>query len=578
MYLGSKWQHALLLAVLAGGTFLLYLPVLGFDFINLDDDAYITANPNIAGGLNAENVRWAFTAVHSANWHPLTWMSHQLDATLFGLHPAGHHFTNVLLHVINTLLLYALIATLTHTRLRAFFVAALFAWHPMHIESVAWVAERKDVLSTGFAWLALIAYAAYVRKPAIGRYLLVALLLAVGLMAKQMLVTLPAVMFILDFWPLQRIATIRQAFWRGVEKLPLLAVSAGAAAAAFLAQKSSGAVESLDRLPLADRLGNAVITGAQYAAKLFYPDPLAIPYPFTDDRVTAVRVAIAATVLIAITAAALLLARRAPWFLAGWAFYGITLLPVIGIIQIGSQAMADRYTYLPYTGLFIVLAWLAARLAGDVAQQVLPSIGRLPEAVLDLSTPHPPSREARATPFEGGPKSVHARAVLQARRALVAIIVALGLFACITTTRAHLPVWRDSVSLFQHSLSVTERNFIAHNNLGQALFERGQYVEAGEQFAASLQITPGNLDALNNYGAVLLLSGKPKPAAEHFRAYLEERPQDAEVRVNMAVALFQQGRLENARNQARHALKLRPGFAKAQQLLRDMAAAERRPQ
>lgn len=524
-------RDAAIVMALTAATLAIYAPVAGFEFINLDDDAYVTENPNVRQGPTPENLWWGLTAFHSANWHPLTWWSHQLDAALFGGWAGGHHLVNLLFHTLNVLLTFWVLRLLTKRPWPSALVAALFALHPLHVESVAWVAERKDVLSTFFWWLVIWAYAVYARGPRVTQYLLVLLLLALGLMAKQMLVTLPCVLLLLDYWPLRRWqpgAGAKRALWLAAEKLPMLALAAGVAVLTLMAQRGAGAVQDLARLPLEMRLGNAAISYVEYLWKTVYPYPLATPYPFDAERIALPWAAAAAALLAAVSLLALALARRKPWFTVGWAYYLGTLVPVIGIVQVGSQAMADRYTYVPHTGVFLIFAWGLADAARAMPRLKIPIV------------------------------------------ALAAAAVAL----CAIRTSEHLPVWRDSETLFTHVTSVTRGNSIAYNNLGRALFEAGALQAAGEAFAKSLEAAPGNLDALNNYGVILLIAGKPREAAAHFTGYLEQRPGDIAVRVNLAAALLAQGDPGAARIEVERVLRADPANHGANALLADIEAAQ----
>ena len=339
------------------------------DFVNYDDNAYVYENPQVAGGLTAHGIAWAFTSFHVSNWHPLTWLSHMLDCQFYGLHAGGHHLTNVLLHAATAILLFLVLRRMTGDLWPSAFVAAVFAIHPLRAESVAWVAERKDVLSGLFFMLTLGAYAGYARRPfSLGRYLTVVLLFALGLMAKPMLVTLPFVLLLLDYWPLGRIGPHRRtgisSFRRVVvEKIPLLALTAASCVATVIAQGT--AVIAIDVIPLPSRIANALVSYVAYMGQLFYPAGLAVLYPHPEGGLPIWKVAASSLVLAGISAAALVWRRRFPYLFVGWFWYVGMLVPVIGLVQVGLHAMADRYTYLPQIGLCIAVTWGVAQLAAS---------------------------------------------------------------------------------------------------------------------------------------------------------------------------------------------------------------------
>ena len=340
-------------ALLAVGIFAAYGPVLRFGFVNYDDPVYIANNPYVSGGIAWSGIVWAFTHSFAGNWFPLTWISHMLDCQFFGLDATGHHFTNLALHTAVTLLLFAVLRRTTQARWPSAFVAGLFALHPLHVESVAWIAERKDVLSAFFWMLTLWAYARYVARPTRGRYLWTLAIFALGLMAKPMAVTLPLVLILLDYWPFAR-------GWKLLEKLPFLALSAAVCAITYAAHAQAKAIVSFDAIPLAMRIENALVSYAAYIAKMFWPSGLAIFYPYPASSLAGPAV-LAAIALAAVTAAAIWAARQRPYLIVGWLWYLVTLVPVIGLIQAGQQVRADRYMYIPMIGLSIMLAWAAPR-------------------------------------------------------------------------------------------------------------------------------------------------------------------------------------------------------------------------
>lgn len=397
-------------------TVLAFLPSLGNGYVILDDPLYVTSNPEVRQGITREGAVWALTANVANNWHPLTVLSHMLDVEVFGLPPAGHHLTSLLLHLAGVLLLFEALRRMTGAVHRSALVAALFAVHPTRVESVAWISERKDVLSGLFFMLALLAYLGWVRRPSAGRYLLVALALTLGLAAKPMLVTLPCVLLLLDFWPLGR---------RGLgrlirEKIPLFALSAASCLVTLHYQKTSMA--PLDVLPWDLRLANAAVSYATYLGKAFLPRNLAVLYPFPME-IPAWKTAGAVLLLAAVTALAVWRARKSPWLLVGWLWFLGTLVPVIGLVQVGRQAMADRYTYLPFIGLFLAVVWGLAELT---------------------------ERRGALRPVLGA----------------LAILVILGL---VGMTRAQTRHWRDGVTLFRHALAATGDNPLARRGLAKAL-------------------------------------------------------------------------------------------------------------
>ncbi len=488
-----------------------FWPVLRNGFVGYDDEEYVTRNPRVNTGLSRENALWALTAAHSNNWHPLTWMSHQLDCTIFGLNPAGHHAVNLAFHAVNTALLFLWLHAMTGSLGPGAWAALIFGLHPLHVESVAWVAERKDVLSGFFALLALLAYTAYARHPGLRRYLAVTALLALGLMAKPMLVTLPVLFLVLDLWPLARGPRI-------LEKLPLLAVSALASLATIWAQSRGGAVAGLEGLPLDARLANAVLSYLRYLAKTIWPVDLAVFYPFPLGGIPPWQVAAAAAAMAAVTALVLALRRQRPWLAAGWCWYVVTLLPVIGIVQVGMQSMADRYMYLPMVGLLIAVAWEAVRWHGRAA-------------------------------------------------AIAGLAAAAG---CAILSSRQIPVWQDGVTLFTHALAVTRGNFVAHNNLGVELDRRGRSEEAIAHYREALRIKPGDRNAETNLaqasfdnGERLFNQNKLDDAVASLQEGLRYRPSNAVAHAYIGQVLLDRRQLGPAAARFRKALDLDPKLVRA---------------
>ena len=405
----SRWICAALvvLAVLP------YLQTLGHEFVNFDDGAYVAENPLVQQGLTWSNVAWALTTMSAGNWHPLTWLSHMLDCQIFGLRPGWHHLVNALLHGANTALLFVVLRTMTGMAWRSALVAALFAVHPLHVESVAWIAERKDVLSTFFGLLAIWAYARYAGAPSLMRYGLVACFFALSLLSKPMLVTLPFVLLLLDVWPLKRFwieggAPIQKPKLGSLflEKLPLLAMSAASSVVTFKAQHAAGAVAPIDVLPLSQRLANAIVAYVGYLYKAFWPVDLAVIYPLPDQTSVA-KTVLAILVIVGITIGVGVLIRKRPWLAVGWLWFLGTLVPVIGLVQVGDQSMADRYTYVPLIGVFIMIAW------------------SLPSAAF---------------------------AAINRGRVAAAAVVALILTALAAVTFMQIQVWKNTMTLFDHAI------------------------------------------------------------------------------------------------------------------------------
>lgn len=517
--------------VLIAACVIVYAPVRHFGFVSLDDPEYVTENLHVARGMTWQGARWAFTSSYAANWHPLTWLSHMLDVQLYGMNPGPQHVTNLLLHILNTLLLFGLFCRMTGALGRSAFVAGLFALHPLHVASVAWIAERKDVLSTLFWMLAMWAYVAYVRRPGLGRYLLTIVFFGLGLMAKPMLVTLPFALLLLDFWPLERVelgggaegsglAPLRQRL-RGlarlaVEKLPLFALAAASSVVTVLAQWRGGAVVSLKGVPWDTRLANAPASYMAYIGKMLWPARLAVLYPF--ETLTLVwRACLGLLLLIGVTLLAIRAGQRHGYFLTGWLWYLGTLVPVIGLLQVGRQSMADRYTYIPLIGLFVVVAWGAPELA------------------------------ARWRP--GG-------------LALPALAVCVVL-ACAAQARAQVRYWSDSIALWQHELEVGDDQAEAHDSLGKALTRQGKLDEAVRRFDEALRIKPAYPEAQSDLGVALTRQGKLDEAARRFVEALRLKPAYAEAQSNFGVVLYRQGKFDEAVRHFNEALRINPDYAEA---------------
>src|SRR5215210_126756 len=442
-------RPVLLAAALALLTLAAFWPTLGNGFVNLDDTLYVTANPMVRNGFSREGLAWVWTANVANNWHPLTVLSQMLDCQLFGVNPAGHHFTSLLFHLADVLLLFEVLRRMTGAAGRSTAVAGLFAVHPLHVESVAWVAERKDVLSALFWILAMGAYGRYARRPSAGRYLLVALAMALGLMAKPMVVTLPFVLLLLDVWPLERLRPgpgwRRRLAWLTAEKLPLLGLSAAASLVTLRYQTTS--LVSLEALPWRLRVANAAVSYAAYLGKTLLPRNLSVFYPIPVE-IPFWKAAGAALLIAGLTALVVWKWRKEPWLTVGWLWFLGTLVPVIGLVQVGRQAMADRYTYIPSIGLFLAICWGLPALAA--------------------------SRRWRAA---------------------LAVSAVLALMTLTAATRAQVRHWADSVTLYRHALAVTRGNYVANIGLARALASRRDWSGAAEQYRAALALRPHLRDA-----------------------------------------------------------------------------------
>jgi len=503
------------LAVLALLTLALYWQAVGFEFVNYDDPGYVYQNPYVGQGLSLHTTRWAFTTLYQANWHPLTWLSLMADtnvadlaASVFDLdtgkdNAAVYHLTSILLHLANTLLVFIVLCAMTGRRWRSAFVAALFAVHPLHVESVAWVAERKDVLSTLFWLLATLAYVRYARERGRKRYMLVVAAFVCGLLAKPMLVTLPIALLLLDLWPLRRVGFGNEIPETPasliVEKIPLFALSAASCVVTFFAQRYSGAVGSTLEFPLGVRLANAAVAYTTYIWKMIWPTDLMVPYAHPGATLPAWQVAASALALLALTALAIKLARRAPYVTVGWVWFLVTLIPVIGLVQVGVQSMADRYTYIPLIGLFIVVGW-------------------------------------------GIPDLLHGLAPAFIRRALAALVVVV-LFLVAYPVVGH---WRDSRALFSHGVKACPASGDAHFNLGMALEAEGDMAGAAREYRTAIRLRHGIAEAHYNLGNILMHSGRTQQALAEFEETLKVFPGHAQAHNNIGTILANRGKLEQA--------------------------------
>lgn len=529
-----KYKIAIALTLITAA---IYLPTASYDFVNFDDSLYVTEQPMVQQGLTWEGFQWAFTNFDAANWHPLTWLSHMLDCSLFGMDPGGPHLMNGFLHAFNAALLFLVLNRMTKRIWLSAIVAGLFAWHPLRVESVAWIAERKDVLSVFFGLLAIGAYGRYAEHrvsragetKAAGAvawrwYGLAMLGFAASLMSKATFVTLPFALLLLDLWPLNRIQLAAGAGWKSalpgvarlsLEKLPFFALTIAVSIVTLRAQGDFGAVVSLDSLPLGVRTANALVACVGYLKNTFFPIELALFYPH-PHHIPFAKIAGSAVLLILITAATARFLRSRPHLAVGWLWFLGTLAPVIGIVQVGRQAMADRYTYIPHIGLFIAVVWAAAELARRHKQMV---------------------------------------AGAYAAAAMLIICVGLSLRQSV--------YWKNSINLFERSLEVTENNSLAHNNLGAAYAVEGRFDDAIEQYQAALRIWPGYAKAHHNLGTEYSKQGLSDEAMEHLRESIRLDARHADAHYNLGIELSRRGQWDSAAQSFQEVLKLEPNNAKA---------------
>ena len=521
---------------LAAITFAVFWQVTKFEFVNFDDTDFITANPQVQSGLNAKSIAWAFNLKTEVarNWHPITMLTHMLDVEIWKMKPGGHHFDNLLLHVANTLLLFLLLKKMTGAIWRSAFVAALFALHPLHVESVAWMAERKDVLSTFFWLLTTWFYVEFARKPNAKNYALSLAAFALGLMSKPMLVTLPFTLLLLDFWPLKRISNFnspisnppkapaqnpklktQNLLWLVVEKIPFFILSAALCVITFSIQKKGGAMLISSYTSLSSRISNALISYLRYLGKMIWPENLAGLYLHSGGWPTAL-VTLAAVFLVLVSVAALLLARKRPYFFAGWFWFFGTLVPVIGIVQVGMQAMADRFTYVPLIGIFIALTWGAWEFA----------------------------------------------AARKISKMSLSVAGAVVLLACAVVTSVVLPNWKNSERLFTRMITATDKNYMAHYNLGN-FYSRGENLEAAvTNYEAAIRYIPDYASAHNNLGGVLMRQRKFDDSIAHYKIAAKITPEPVQF-FNLANAYFNASRHAEAIETYQQALRMNPDYSDA---------------
>jgi tetratricopeptide (TPR) repeat protein len=520
----SWWIILGICAVLAAITWLVFGQTLGHQFINYDDSTYLYGNSTVRNGISGHGIAWAFTHVHSQNWHPITSISHMLDCQLFGLNPSGHHFTNVFLQTIAVVLLFLVLWQMTGALWASAFAAAVFASHPLRVESVAWVAERKDLLSGVFFMLTLAAYTRYVRHPSTARYMIVSVLFACGLMSKPMLITVPVVLLLLDYWPLGRLSngktTILGAFRRLVaEKIPLFLLSIGSGVATVLAQNY--ALGSTENLPVKMRITNAVISYVDYVRQMLWPNDLVPFYVHPENRLEFWRLAAAATALVVITAIAFVQRRKRPYLIVGWLWYIVMFVPVIGFIQVGLQGHADRYTYLPQIGLYIAITWLVWEITA----------------------------------------SWRLRPVILAPLAAI-IVVTLSILSWKQTTH-----WHDTESLWRYTLSAGPESDVAHTGLAGILVVHGQIDEAVSHYRIALELRDGNAAAHHGLAIALAQQRKVDEAIEHWKKALSIQPDNAEASNYLGVMFIHKGETDNAIAQWRQTLAFDPDNGDAAQNL-----------
>ncbi|MDD5010983.1 MAG: tetratricopeptide repeat protein [Phycisphaerae bacterium] len=502
----NRYGSLLVSICLVAAVIAVYWPVHNHDFVKYDDDYYVSNNANIKSGLNFDSIRWAFTSRRYAhNWHPVTWLSHIIDWQLFGDWAGGHHLVNVLFHILNTLLLFSVLGKMTKALWPSAFVAALFALHPLHVESVAWIAERKDLLSTFFWFLTMWAYVRYVENPKLKWYFAALILFMLGLMSKPMLVTLPFVLLLLDYWPLERKISKKLI----VEKIPFFLCSFASCVMTFLVQRTSGAVVGIGRLNLVSRINNAIVSYIMYIAKMFRPSGLAVLYPHPGGSLPTSKVVICAALLVLITAAVIYFGRRHKFLVVGWLWYLGTLVPVIGLVQVGPQAIADRYTYITLMGLFVIIGW-------------------------------------------------GAREVVRGKKFIPAFSAVILLGALAFISHKQVKYWKNTLALFERTLAVTKNNLLIQESYANYLFEIEKYDRAVEELNKFLKLKPNAAKSRCNLGCALICVGKEDEAIEQFKLAIEHKPDFALAYNNLAATLYNQGRDKEAIEYHRQARDLQP--------------------
>jgi len=503
---------ALVLAVFA-----VYGQVLHYSFVDLDDSVYVTENEEVKAGLTGRSILWAFGEPHASFWHPLTWLSHMLDCELFGLNPAGHHLTSLMLHIANTLLLFWVLMEMSGAVWQSAFVAGAFAMHPLHVESVAWVSERKDVLSTLFWMLTMAGYVRYARLGGAKWYVVTLFLFSLGLLAKPMLVTLPLVLLLLDYWPLHRLVRVTSHESRAaiLEKLPFFALSAIFSIVAFFAQQGAGTL--CEEFPARIRFANAFVSYVKYIQKTFWPVGLGVFYPHPGDKLPMWQAAGALLLLVGVSAWVIYSAPKRKYLFVGWLWYIVTLVPVIGFVQVGSFAMADRYTYLPLIGIFIMISWGLPDVPGGLWQ----------------------------------------------RRFVPAASAAIVLSALAVCAYFQAGFWRNTSTLFEHTIAVTSKNWLVYYNLGTRCNRAGRLTEAVELYKESIKAQPGYADAHYNLGLAYIGLGHRAEAAESFKQAVRVKPDFLDAYCNLGLVCIELGRNAEAIEIFKQAIRIKPDCSEA---------------
>jgi protein O-mannosyl-transferase len=529
----NNYKQMFILLLLVLTVLIVFWDVQDYDFVHYDDQAYVIENSYVHSGLTSKSISWAFTTGHTGYWHPLTWLSLMLDYELFKLNPGGYHWTNVMFHIANTLLLFLVLNRITGRVWRSSFVAVLFAVHPLHVESVAWISERKDVLSTFFWILTLWFYVLYVEHPGFKRYIWMLVFFVLGLLSKPMVVTLPFVLLLLDYWPLKRQASFHTydsrlkvslpAFSKRplppsailiLEKIPLFILSLVVSVVTFLVSKNQQVMATFQAASLQLRIENVLVSYATYIAKMFWPQNMAVFYPY-PGALPLWQVAWSLILLLGITLFVLFQARRRPYLVVGWLWYLGTLVPVIGLVQVGSQAMADRYTYISFIGLFVMVTW----------------------GVVDYLIS------------------------MKYRKVILVVLSSLTVSILMILSWQQVRHWQNTTTLFTHALLVTERNYVAHNGLGAAFMSRNMPDEAAFHFRESLKIAPSYLPANHGIGSALIAKGLCKAAIPYYTRIINMKPDDSLAYYNMGYALTKLNRLHEAEEYYRIAVSLEPNNA-----------------
>jgi len=534
IYLKSIICLALIVAILS-----VYWQVTGNQFVTFDDYTYVAGNPNVRAGLTKQSLIWSFTKFHSGNWHPITWISHMFDCEMFGLKPGMHHLTNLIFHIANTLLIFLVFGKMTGALWRSAVVAALFAFHPLHVESVAWVAERKDVLSTFLWMLTMWAYIRYSGRPSLARYILILIFFILGLMSKPMLVSLPFVMLLMDYWPLGRLQSrlpekevrlklTRLPLFRLIlEKIPLFALAAVISIVAFFAQGE--AVQPIEDCPAGLRMANALVSYVIYIRKMFWPNDLSVFYPY-PQTIPFWQVAGSGLFIISLSVLFFKMAQKRPYAAVGWFWYLGTLVPVIGLVQVGNQAMADRYTYIPLIGLFMIIGWGIPDLLGKWTQR-------------------------------------------KYGNAISAGLLILVLCVCTWLQIRH---WKDSIALFSHAIDVTDDNWMAHNNIGFPLVQQGRNSDAIAHFSEAVRIKPDYAEAHVNLANTYGLQRRFEEAIRHFSEALKIKPDFVDAHINLGVISGRRGNLDKAISHFEAVLRINPDDIRARQNLEYALRLKRR--